>query len=66
MPTSCQSPRSRSVLRPTRRAVIELARESGFQVHPLEPRFTSYEGAKDYEDGRRQAMLCAKRTPLMR
>jgi SAM-dependent methyltransferase len=52
------------VLRPSRRAVIELARESGFQVLPLEPRFTSYEGAKDYEDGRRQAMLCAKRTPL--
>jgi tRNA (mo5U34)-methyltransferase len=52
------------VLRPTRDAVIELARESGFQVRPLEPRFTSYEGAKDYAEGRRAAMLCAKRTPL--
>ncbi len=52
------------VLRPTRRAVIELAREAGFQVVPLEPRFTSYEGAQDYEDGRRLAMLCAKSTPL--
>lgn len=52
------------VVRPTRQAVLDLARAFGFAVRPLEPRFTDYGGAEDYADGRRQAMLCAKSTPL--
>ena len=52
------------VLRPSREAVAWLAAEFGFAVCALEPDFTSYEGARDYADGRRAALLCAKETPL--
>jgi SAM-dependent methyltransferase len=55
---------SELVLRPTVRAVVELGRDAGFDVLTLEPTFTDYGGAADYEDGRRRAMLCAKRTAL--
>lgn len=55
---------SELVLRPTEQAVSALAGACGFAVRTLEPRFDSYEGALDYRDGRRRAMLCALETPL--
>ncbi len=52
------------VFRPSGPAVVDLARMFGYEVHPLQPRFTDYTGAPDYEVGLRRAYLCAKLTSL--
>jgi len=49
---------------PTRQAVAKLAREVGYSVVMLRPRFRSWEGAGDYRDGSRRAFVCSKETPL--
>lgn len=52
------------VLHPSREAVARLAREFGYRVKMLPPRFTSWEGSVSYRRGTRRAFLCAKRTEL--
>ncbi|MGH3029841.1 MAG: class I SAM-dependent methyltransferase [Gaiellaceae bacterium] len=49
---------------PTRQAVAKLAREVGYSVAMLRPRFASWEGAGDYRIGSRRAFVCSKETPL--
>ena len=49
---------------PTKQAVAKLAREVGYSVTMLRPRFTSWEGAGDYRVGSRRAFVCSKQTPL--
>lgn len=49
---------------PTREAVAKLAREVGYSVAMLRPRFESWEGAGDYRVGSRRAFVCSKQTPL--
>lgn len=49
---------------PTRQAVAKLAREVGYSVVMLRPRFRSWEGAGDYQVGSRRAFVCSKQTPL--
>ena len=41
-----------------------LAREFGYRVKMLRPRFTSWEGSASHRKGARRAFLCTKRTPL--
>jgi hypothetical protein len=55
-----------TVFVPTRQAVAKLAREVGYSVVMLRPRFGSWEGASDYRVGSRRAFLCSKQTPLER
>lgn len=52
------------VMNPTRRAVIEMAREFGYNVSVLQPAFSDYTGAPDYETGIRRAFLAAKVTDV--
>jgi SAM-dependent methyltransferase len=63
-----ESPRNalheESILVPSRQAVVDLAERFGFAVQVLEPAFSSYRGARDYQAGLRRAFLCSKRTPL--
>jgi SAM-dependent methyltransferase len=49
---------------PTRQAVATLAREMGYSVVMLRPRFRSWEGAGDYLTGSRRGFLCSKQTAL--
>lgn len=49
------------VLRPTLAAVLTMADRHGMDPEVLEPDFTSWEGALDYREGRRRAVLCAPR-----
>lgn len=49
---------------PTRQAVAKLAREVGYSVAMLRPRFGSWEGAGDYLVGSRRAFVCSKQTSL--
>lgn len=51
-------------LHPTSRAVKRLTETYGYRCVMLRPRFTSWEGAQTYRDGRRRAFMCAKRTAL--
>ena len=51
------------VMRPTRRAMFDIAKEYGYSVVMLKPRFTDYLGVDDYRRGRK-AFLCAKKTNL--
>jgi tRNA (mo5U34)-methyltransferase len=51
-------------LHPTSRAVKRLTETYGYRCVMLRPRFTSWEGAQAYRDGRRRAFICAKRTAL--
>ena len=54
------------VMSPTRRAMVDLATASGYEVAILKPTFTDYSGARNYRQGRRRAFMCAKRTSLDR
>ncbi len=47
---------------PTRRAVCDIVRASGYDTRVLEPAFDSYVGAEDYRSGQRRVFLCYKRT----
>jgi SAM-dependent methyltransferase len=53
-----------TVFIPTRQSVAKLAREVGYSVAMLRPRFGSWEGAADYRVGSRRAFVCSKQTPL--
>jgi tRNA (mo5U34)-methyltransferase len=52
------------VTSPTRRAMVELAASFGYSVAILRPRFGSYQGAKNYRQGRRRSFICAKKSDL--
>ena len=52
------------VVSPTKKAVVDIARTFGYAVAVLKPRFTDYQGAKKYREGRRKAFICAKKTSL--
>lgn len=65
---SATDPRSavglKTVLTPSRRALIDLVRSHEYQVVPLAPNMTNYEGMEDFRTGERLAFLCAKVTDL--
>jgi len=70
-PDSPMSAVDRSVaLRPTRRAVLELAEHFGYSIVTLEPDFRNakgepaWAGGHDYRGGSRRAFVCAKKTDL--
>jgi len=52
------------VLVPTRDAVIELARQFGFNTVALAQNITDYTSMDDYRSHRRLAFICAKSAPL--
>jgi SAM-dependent methyltransferase len=53
------------VLVPTRRAVIDLAHEFGYEAVVLQIKnVTDFVGMRDYRDGKRAAFMCSKETPL--
>jgi SAM-dependent methyltransferase len=52
------------VLYPTRAAVLDLVQAFGYRAVVLEPRFSSYVGAEDFQSGARRAFVCAKQTSL--
>jgi SAM-dependent methyltransferase len=52
------------VLVPTRTAVLDMVRVLGYQAAVLEPSFSDYTGAEDFQAGTRRAIICSKRTPL--
>jgi SAM-dependent methyltransferase len=52
------------VMWPSRLAVLEMVRQFGYTAVVLEPRFSDYTCADDYQDGTRRAFLCSKRTSL--
>lgn len=50
---------------PTRNAVLEMCKSVGYQdVVALRPRFTSWEGSRDFEHGARRAFIASKGTRL--
>ena len=51
---------------PTRQAVVDMTCQFGYLARVLEPRFSSWVGAGDFETGHRRAFLCAKHTSLDR
>jgi tRNA (mo5U34)-methyltransferase len=52
------------VLYPSRQAVLDLARAFGFEIAPLRPNMTNWEGMAHYRDRRRLAFICAKGVSL--
>jgi len=52
------------VLVPTCEAVIELARQFGFDAVPLAQNITDYAGMDDYRGQRRLAFICSNSVPL--
>jgi len=52
------------VLVPSREAVIELARNFGFDAVPLAYNITDYTGLEDYQRRQRLAFICSRRTSL--
>lgn len=60
------------VMVPTTRAVHDLARQFGYSIETLKPRFRNdqglndYRGSHDYRTGARRAFLCAKSTDISR
>jgi SAM-dependent methyltransferase len=55
-----------TVLHPSRKAVIDLGKQFGYNVVPLPLNMTSFRGSPDYMIGERLAFLCAKKTDLSR
>jgi tRNA (mo5U34)-methyltransferase len=56
---------SELVMRPTRRAVIDLCQSAGYlQTAVLKPRFSSWQGSRDFRVGLRRAFIAAKHTQL--
>jgi tRNA (mo5U34)-methyltransferase len=53
-----------TVMIPTRQAVIDLARQFGYQAVTLEPDFADDAGMADYIEGDRRAFICSMTTPL--
>jgi SAM-dependent methyltransferase len=54
------------VLVPSRDAVIELARNFGFDAVPVAYNITDYTGLEDYRSRQRLAFICSRRTSLAR
>jgi tRNA (mo5U34)-methyltransferase len=54
------------VMHPTWEAVHDLVHQFGYSVVTLKPEFEDYEGAFDYQDGKRRAFFCAKQTDISR
>ena len=54
------------VMHPTWEAVHDLVHQFGYSVVTLKPDFEDYEGTYDYQDGKRRAFFCAKRTDVSR
>jgi SAM-dependent methyltransferase len=53
------------VLVPTRRAVIDLAHEFGYEAKVIKlSNVTDFVGMRDYRDGKRAAFMCSKETSL--
>jgi hypothetical protein len=70
-PDSYMSAVDRSIaMRPTKRAVRDLAEHFGYSVVTLEPDFRNakgkpaWAGSNDYRRGSRRAFICAKKTDL--
>jgi SAM-dependent methyltransferase len=52
-------------LRPSRRGVASLVTSQGYDsIKMLRPRFSSWQGSRDYRIGTRRAFICSKETPL--
>lgn len=49
---------------PTRKAVLDLIHQFGYQGVVLKPRFTDYTGSQDYRLRSRRAFICSKSTDL--
>ena len=52
------------VLWPTKQAVAAIARQSGYEVMMLEPKFTDYTGSDAFKSDGRRAFICAKSADL--
>jgi tRNA (mo5U34)-methyltransferase len=52
------------VLWPTKQAVAAIARQSGYDVIMLEPKFTDYTGSDAFQADGRRAFICAKKSDL--
>ena len=52
------------VLWPTKQAVAAIARQSGYDVMMLEPKFTDYTGSEAFQSDGRRAFICAKTSDL--
>ena len=52
------------VLWPTKQAVAAIARQSGYNVMMLEPKFTDYTGSEAFQSDGRRAFICAKKSDL--
>ena len=52
------------VLWPTKQAVAAIARQSGYKVMMLEPKFTDYTGSEAFQSDGRRAFICAKKSDL--
>jgi SAM-dependent methyltransferase len=65
---SADDPRSsvgaKTVLIPSRRALVDLAKSHGYRVVALAPNMTDYQGMEDFRTGERLAFICAKVTDL--
>jgi SAM-dependent methyltransferase len=65
---SADDPRSavgaKTVLIPSRRALVDLVKSHGYRVVPLAPNMSSYQGMDDFRTGERLAFICAKLTDL--
>lgn len=64
LPDTLVSATGHLVTLPTRQAILEIATHLGYRLVVLQPRFTKYLGAEEYQTGRRRAMVCAKQTDL--
>jgi tRNA (mo5U34)-methyltransferase len=53
-----------TVLHPSRKAVIDLVKQFGYDVVPLPLNMTDFRGSRDYLVGERLAFLCASNTDL--
>jgi hypothetical protein len=52
------------VMYPTKKAVLDLVEQFGYEGIILKPHFTDYTASRDYEVGLRRAFLCAKSSSL--
>ncbi len=52
------------VLWPTKQAVAAIARQSGYEVMMLEPKFSDYTGSDAFKSDGRRAFICAKSADL--
>lgn len=53
------------VVSPSKGALAEIAAQFGYRTVVLKPRFSDWTGCRDYRNGTRRALICAKHTPLV-